>query len=252
MPGVHLLTAYAPEVAAVVAQMRVDGKTNEHKAALELLGVLPLRVRSSRPTPPSRTATSARRSAPAAGTTSCPSRTTSHSWADVEAAFAVPTALSPGSGGSVTRACGSPVRSARGTAAARSGCAATTWLNDYPDWPGVAQVFLLRRERTVGHETTVEEVLGVTSPSPQEASAAQLLAWSAGTGRSRISSSARDVTLAEDACQVRKGAAAEVLGGRATPPSTCSRGQGYRAAALRHFMVHPLEALALMTTTRRE
>ncbi len=31
-----------PDVAAVLAQLRVDGKTNEHKAALELLGVLPL------------------------------------------------------------------------------------------------------------------------------------------------------------------------------------------------------------------
>jgi hypothetical protein len=41
-PGVHLLTAYAPEVAAVIGQLRVDGKTNEHKAALRLLGVLPL------------------------------------------------------------------------------------------------------------------------------------------------------------------------------------------------------------------
>jgi hypothetical protein len=42
VPGVHLLTAYAPEVAAVIAQLRVDGKTNEHKTALQLLGVLPL------------------------------------------------------------------------------------------------------------------------------------------------------------------------------------------------------------------
>jgi hypothetical protein len=42
IPAVHLLAAYAPHVAAVVAQIRVDGKTNEHKAALELLGVLPL------------------------------------------------------------------------------------------------------------------------------------------------------------------------------------------------------------------
>lgn len=41
-PGVHLLTAYAPEVAAVLGQLRVDKKTNEHKAALQLLGVLPL------------------------------------------------------------------------------------------------------------------------------------------------------------------------------------------------------------------
>jgi hypothetical protein len=42
LPGVHLLAAYAPRVAAVVAQVRVSNKTNEHKAALELLGVLPL------------------------------------------------------------------------------------------------------------------------------------------------------------------------------------------------------------------
>jgi hypothetical protein len=43
LPGVHLLAAYAPRVAAVVAQVRVAKKTNEHKAALELLGVLPLK-----------------------------------------------------------------------------------------------------------------------------------------------------------------------------------------------------------------
>jgi len=41
-PGVHLLAAYAPAVQAVLAQIRVDAKTNEHKAALRLLGVLPL------------------------------------------------------------------------------------------------------------------------------------------------------------------------------------------------------------------
>jgi len=41
-PGVHLLTAYVPAAAAVLKQVRVDAKTNEHKAALRLLGVLPL------------------------------------------------------------------------------------------------------------------------------------------------------------------------------------------------------------------
>jgi DDE_Tnp_1-associated/Transposase DDE domain len=39
-PGVHLVSAFAPDVKAVLAQLRVDAKTNEHKAALELLGVL--------------------------------------------------------------------------------------------------------------------------------------------------------------------------------------------------------------------
>lgn len=43
VPGQHLLSAYAPEAQAVLAQIRVDAKTNEHKAALELLGILPLK-----------------------------------------------------------------------------------------------------------------------------------------------------------------------------------------------------------------
>jgi hypothetical protein len=42
VPAAHLLTAYVPAAAAVLRQMRVDAKTNEHKAALRLLGVLPL------------------------------------------------------------------------------------------------------------------------------------------------------------------------------------------------------------------
>jgi hypothetical protein len=41
-PAAHLVAVYAPDVHATVAQLRVDAKTNEHKAALELLGVLPI------------------------------------------------------------------------------------------------------------------------------------------------------------------------------------------------------------------
>ena len=40
-PGVHLLAAYAPQAAAVIAQMAVAATTNEHKAALRLLDILP-------------------------------------------------------------------------------------------------------------------------------------------------------------------------------------------------------------------
>ena len=42
-PAVHLVAAYAPDAHATVAQLRVDAKTNEHKAALEMLGILPIR-----------------------------------------------------------------------------------------------------------------------------------------------------------------------------------------------------------------
>ena len=41
LPGVHLLAASAPQAAAVLGQLRVEAKTNEHKAALRLLGILP-------------------------------------------------------------------------------------------------------------------------------------------------------------------------------------------------------------------
>jgi hypothetical protein len=42
LPGQHLVAAYAPQAEAALAQLRVAGKTNEHKAALQLLGILPL------------------------------------------------------------------------------------------------------------------------------------------------------------------------------------------------------------------
>lgn len=42
VPGVHSLPAYAHEAKVVLAQMPVDAKTNEHKAALELLDLIPL------------------------------------------------------------------------------------------------------------------------------------------------------------------------------------------------------------------
>lgn len=41
VPCLHLLAAYAPQAAAVIAQMTVAASTNEHKAALRLLDLLP-------------------------------------------------------------------------------------------------------------------------------------------------------------------------------------------------------------------
>lgn len=42
VPGVHLLSAFVPAAAAVLAQIRVAATTNEHKAALQLLDMLPV------------------------------------------------------------------------------------------------------------------------------------------------------------------------------------------------------------------
>jgi hypothetical protein len=43
LPGVHLLAAYAHEAGAVLGQLSVQSKTNEHKAALRLLNLIPMR-----------------------------------------------------------------------------------------------------------------------------------------------------------------------------------------------------------------
>lgn len=43
VPGQHLVAAYCADAQAVLAQVRVDAKTNEHKAALEMLGILPVK-----------------------------------------------------------------------------------------------------------------------------------------------------------------------------------------------------------------
>ena len=43
VPGQHLVAAYCAAPQAVLAEIRVDAKTNEHKAALQLLGILPVK-----------------------------------------------------------------------------------------------------------------------------------------------------------------------------------------------------------------
>jgi hypothetical protein len=42
LPAVHLLAAYAHEAGVVLRQLPVDAKTNEHKAALEMLDLIPV------------------------------------------------------------------------------------------------------------------------------------------------------------------------------------------------------------------
>jgi hypothetical protein len=91
----------------------------------------------------------------------------------------------------------------------------STLLNDYlADRPDLQQVYRLRRERTQRGRTTVEDEYGITSLPRERADAAELLRLR--RGHRRIENGlhyVRDVTLGEDACRVRKGAAAPILAG---------------------------------------
>lgn len=91
---------------------------------------------------------------------------------------------------------------------------ASTELNDFlaKEWPGIKQVFRLRRRVQKALFCTESIVYGFTSLSPQEAGPTQLLQFI--RDHWKIENQLhwrRDVTLGEDACQVRKGCAPHTL-----------------------------------------
>lgn len=85
---------------------------------------------------------------------------------------------------------------------------------DYLNWPGVEQVFQLKRrvvKQSTG-EITTETVYGITSLSPDEADASQLLAWIQGYwGIENGLHYRRDVSLKEDALRMTNPIQAEVM-----------------------------------------
>ena len=127
----------------------------------------------------------------------------------------------------------------------------STELNDFfaRDWYAVGQVFCLRRRVEHALKCTQEIVYGITSLTPKQADPADLLEltrdqWSIENHLHYR----RDVTLGEDACQVRKGAA----------PHTLAVLNSFVLAlfdfchvsnakqAMRRFDAHPLLALRLL------
>lgn len=91
---------------------------------------------------------------------------------------------------------------------------ASTELNEFlaARWPGVEQVFCLRRTIQQRGRVRTQTVYGISSLSPKQADARRLLALVRAHWRieNRLHYR-RDVTLREDHCQVRKGAAPQVL-----------------------------------------
>jgi predicted transposase YbfD/YdcC len=130
----------------------------------------------------------------------------------------------------------------------------TTILTQRQKWPGLAQGFEITRERTEKGNKTVERAYGITSLTPQKADARRLLGltrghWSIENRTHYV----RDVTLGEDACRTRKGAAPQVLAAlRNVVVHLLSKvAQAFkplisRAAASRHLDDHPEEALQLL------
>lgn len=89
---------------------------------------------------------------------------------------------------------------------------ATTALNGYLDWPGVAQVGQVESEVTRGGKTSTEVRFFITSVPRARAGAESLLRYVRGhwTIENR-SHYVRDTTFGEDASQIRKGVGPEVM-----------------------------------------
>ena len=131
---------------------------------------------------------------------------------------------------------------------------ASTGLNGYLlGWAGLGQVLWLeRRVWQRGRGETLETACAITSLLPTQASADELLTlWRGHWGIETRLHHVRDVTLGEDACRVRTGAAPQALAAiRNTVLSVVRLAGGTNvAAALRRFAAHPAEALAAIGIT---
>ena len=128
---------------------------------------------------------------------------------------------------------------------------ASTQLNGYTDWPGLAQVWCV--ERRVTHkatgETRGEVAYAVTSLSPAQATPAQLLRlwrehWHIETRLHWV----RDVTYDEDRSTVRAGTIPQAMAAIRNTAIGVMRVQGITniAAACRRFAAQPALALAAL------
>lgn len=116
-------------------------------------------------------------------------------------------------------------------------------------WPGLAQGLEITRERTVKGKTTVEVEYAMTSLQPAQADANRLAElvrqhWEIENRLHYV----RDVTLGEDGCRVRRGAAPQVLAAVRNAVVHLLGGVEAKshAAAIRRLNAHPEEAFDLL------
>jgi predicted transposase YbfD/YdcC len=126
---------------------------------------------------------------------------------------------------------------------------ASAALGAYLDWPHLGQVCATVRQITHKGTTRTETRYAITSLTPARAAPRRLLAI--GRGHWGIENRlhwVRDVTFDEDRCQVRTGAAPQVLAAVRNTAIGVLRRAGHTniAAALRRHAAHPLDALRLL------
>lgn len=131
----------------------------------------------------------------------------------------------------------------------------STALNEYLDWPGVAQVAQI--SRTVSNmrtrTSTWEQVYVLTSLSPERGSPEQLLAANRGHWGIESLHWVRDVVMGEDACAVHKDRASQVLAALRNAAITVIRQAGFPSVtkAIRRYVAQPMRAVNTIRPTDR-
>lgn len=254
VPGTHLLAAYAPRASAVVAQVRVEATTNEHKTAVRLLGVLPSLKGAVVTADAMFTHRDVCKNVLNRGGDYVLYAKDNQATLqrDIRDAFAA--ADSGGRPPSQQRSWAEGVQTARvcnkghGRYERRT-LTTTAWLNGYLDWPQVGQVFRLVRERVVEGRTATDVVYGITSLSRGRAAATRLLGLSrAHRGIENGLHYTRDETLGEDRCRARKGRSPRVLASLRNVAIHLLRGIDAPsvAAAIRQLAANPRQSLDLL------
>jgi predicted transposase YbfD/YdcC len=251
--GLHLLAAYLPQEGWVLAQVEVEGKENEIKAAPRLLKCLDLR---------DKVVTADALLAQRALSLQIVEAGGDYVWVikdnqpqlrqDIELLFQpeqCPKGFSPALKDFRTA---STVEKGHGRLEQRH-ITVSTELKDYLDWPYAQQVFKLARdfERLQDGKITHTLVYGVTSLKAQEAGPQRLLRlirshWGIENGLHYR----RDETLGEDRCRLRTGHAARamVIINNLVLGLLLRQGVNNVPAAQRRFDAHPEEALSLILT----
>ena len=127
----------------------------------------------------------------------------------------------------------------------------STLLNDYLNWPGLAQVYEYQSQRQNKRtgEVTCHKQYGITSLSPEKANAQCLLGLRRGHWTiENLSHRTRDVTFREDASQVRCGNIPQVMAALRNTVMTLLRisGRTKIEKAQRFFAARPWQALEIL------
>jgi hypothetical protein len=128
----------------------------------------------------------------------------------------------------------------------------TDWLAEYlrDDWPECHQVFRLARERRFAGKVEIEVVYGIASLPRERAGAKALLATTRGHwGIENGLHGVRDGTLREDASQICKGSAPQVMAALRNIAVFLFERSGLKsaAAATRDYVCNPDRVLELVS-----